>query len=49
MEMSEERFSIVKNELGFYFDVNDTEKRWEIGDVELLLYRKTNNEVEDYG
>ena len=33
--MSGKRFSIVKNELDFYFDVNDTEKRWEIGDVEL--------------
>ena len=33
--MTEKRFSIHKNELDFYFDVVDSEKRWEIGDVEL--------------
>lgn len=33
--MTEKRFNILKNELDFYFDVSDTEKRWEIGDVEL--------------
>ena len=33
--MTENRFKIVKTELDFYFDITDTEKRWEIGDVEL--------------
>ena len=28
------RFNIVKSEFDFYFDITDTEKRWEIGDIE---------------